>query len=105
MFKTDPYNNIKINEGDFGVILPITVTGLKDGENVRFVIKKNDENEEKILTKDFEVQSGKVNFQLTEEETKKLPQGKYLYDALQYKENILKNTICVDKQFKVEEGA
>lgn len=105
MFKVDDFDNIKINEGDFGVILPITVTGLKDGESVKFVIKKSDESEEKILTKDFPVESSKINFQLTKEETEKLPQGEYLYDALQYKENVLKNTICVDKQFKVEEGA
>ena len=104
MFKVDAYDNIKINEGDFGVILPITVAGLKDGENVRFVIKKRDENEEVILTKDFQVESSKINFQLTKEETKKLLEGNYLYDALQYKEDVLKNTICVDKKFNVEEG-
>ena len=105
MFKPDDFKNITINEGDFGVILPITVTGLKDGENIMFIIKKCDENESEVLRKDFPIESGKINFVLSEEDTKKLPQGKYIYDALQYKEGVLKNTIFVDKQFNVEEGA
>ena len=104
MFKVNDYEKITINEGDFGIILPIGFSDFLDGDTVTVIIKDRKDESIKLLNKDFIVQNGKISFSLTEEETSRLKKGTYLYGIRQYRESTLKNTIATDNIFEVEEG-
>lgn len=106
MFKTKSNSKkITMNEGDFGIILPISFSDMNDGATIKFIIKKQDEAETEVLNLNFTVSSNKIEFQLTKAETEKLVKGDYLYDIKQYEEGTLQNTLLVDEKFIVEEGA
>lgn len=105
MFKVDNYKKITMNEGDFGLILPISFGDFADGDTITVIIKDKEDEIIKILNKDFIVADGKINFVLTKEESDKLKKGTYLYDIKQERANELKNTIATDNTFEVEEGA
>ena len=93
-------NDIMMAEGDFGIELPLKITGftLATGDSVAIVIKKAP-NGEVILTKTFDtVTQNTVKLELTEAESALLPPGKYFYrlDAYQegnYKNNLIKSAI------------
>ena len=106
MFKTKANNTkISMNEGDFGLVLPISFSKLEDGAMIKIIIKKQDEEETEVLNLDFTATDNKIDFELTEEQTKKLHEGDYFYDVKQYKEGVFQNTLLVDGIFIVEEGA
>lgn len=106
MFKTKPNNKkITMNEGDFGIVLPISFSDMEDGATIKVIIKEQNEEETEVLNLDFTVSSNKIEFQLKKNETAKLHKGEYLYDMMQYEEGTLQNTLLVDEKFIVEEGA
>lgn len=105
MFRVGDKNEIIINEGDFGITLPIKFSNIPDNDRIIFKIKEKNEEENEILRLNFTVENGEISFMLTEEQSQLLNRGKYLYDVFQYEENVLKNTISVDTLFIVEEGA
>ena len=105
MFKVDNYNKITMNEGDFGIILPISFTDFLDGDRITVIIKDRNNEDKQLLNKDFMVTNKKINFEMTEEETDSIKQGSYLYDIKQYRKGELRNTIAIDNIFEVEEGA
>lgn len=79
---------IKMTEGDYGIILPIKIKGATFGSDDRIQItikaKKNDENA--ILSKSFEISNDNIiNIMLTEAETNQLPIGNYVYSLDWYK--------------------
>lgn len=104
MFKVENNNKIKMNEGDFGLTLPIGFTEFLDGDSITVIIKDRKDENIKLLNKNFIVQNNKIDFILTEEETSKLKKGTYLYGIKQYRVGQLKNTIATDNIFEVEEG-
>ena len=104
MFKVDDYKKISMNEGDFGIILPISFSDFLDGDRITVIIKDRKDENKRLLNKDFMVTDGKIDFVLTEEETDDIKQGSYLYDIRQHRKGELRNTIAIDNIFEVEEG-
>ena len=74
-------NALQMTEGDFGVKLPITVSGLTLTENDQIsVIIKDSMNGDTILEKTFSnIQDNTINFELTSSESELLPVGSYVY--------------------------
>lgn len=75
---------LKMAEGDWGIALPIKISGVTLGANdsVRITIKSsiNGVADTAILTKDYSGITGNtVNLELTEDESELLPIGVYLY--------------------------
>lgn len=104
MFKVDENTKrITINEGDFGIILPITFNGdVLDTDTINFIIRDREEKE--IINKPFNPSGKILNLQFTKEESKKLPKGQYFYGMKQFRDTILVNSVAVKKIFIVEEG-
>ena len=80
-------NDLKMAEGDYGVALPIKISGMtfSASDRVRLVIKKK-VNGDTILTKEFtNIQQSTISLELTAEESALLPIGDYVYrlDAYQ----------------------
>ena len=73
-------NDLKIAEGDWGVKLPITVSGItfSSSDVLSFVFKKG-MNGDIVLTKVYTPDQNTVNFELTEAETALFPVGTYVY--------------------------
>lgn len=74
-------NNIQMCEGDFGVRLPITITGptFSTADTVKLTIKTA-VNGDTILEKDFsDISQNTVNLILTATESALLPVGNYVY--------------------------
>ncbi len=103
MFKVnDNTKQISMIQNDFGEILPITVHNVLSTDILRFIIYKEDKN---IIVKDFNVDENNIlNFQLTEEESKKLDVGYYNYAIKQYRDTTLVDTLEVGNGFIVNEG-
>lgn len=75
---------LKMAEGDWGIALPIKISGVTLGANdsVRITIKSsiNGMADTAILTKDYSgITDNTVNLELTEDESELLPIGVYLY--------------------------
>lgn len=86
-------NSLKMAEGDFGIILPVTVKGttLASGDSLRFTFKDK-KNGTEILTKEYpNIEDNTVDLVLTETESLKLPVGKYVYSVDWYQEG---NFMC-----------
>ena len=109
MFKTQKTGpkqfKITMNEGDFGIVLPISFSNIQDGETIKVIIKEKSKEETKILDLDFTTSSNKIDFQLTKDETAKLNKGRYLFDMKHYRDDTLQNTLLVDNDYIVDEGA
>lgn len=70
-----------MTEGDFGIELPITMTGTTFAaeDSVKLTIK-DAINGNTLLEKDFSnIQNNTINFELTREESEQLPVGSYVY--------------------------
>ena len=100
-------NTIEMTEGDYGVDLPITVSGvtLASGDTVKFAVKTIP-NGETIIEKTFSTfQNNTVNLSLTEQETELLSVGNYVYVLDWYQnENFMCNLIR-NARFKVDDKA
>lgn len=74
-------NDLRMTEGDFGVELPIKVSGTTFAlsDEIKFTLK-NRMNGDELLTKTFSnIADNTINLELTEEESDKLEVGTYLY--------------------------
>lgn len=73
-------NNIQMAEGDFGIALPVTVSGvtLSAQDTLRFVFKRM-RNVETILTKEYVPIDGTAPLEFTEEESALFRVGEYVY--------------------------
>ena len=74
-------NNLQMCEGDFGLKLPITITGPTFAQNdeIKLVVKTS-VNGNTILSKTFtSISQNTINFEITEAESALLPVGKYVY--------------------------
>lgn len=104
MFKIDK-KNIRMNEGDFGLKLPMTITNVLETDDLMFNIKTCDGSD--VLSKKLTYNSTtkKYELELTEEESNKLEKKRYRYSILQLRDGALQNTIVTDLTFEVISGA
>lgn len=97
--------NLQMTEGDFGVELPITVSGVTLGaqDSVKFTLKAAP-NGETILTKDFSnIQQNTVQLIFTENETPQV--GAYVYSLDWYQLGTFMCNIIPCAAFKVVDKA
>lgn len=94
-------NSLTMTEGDFGVALPVSVTGaaFTDGDTIRFTFKQV-ANGAVILKKDFPAASP-VSLVLTAQESAKFPVGTYVYSLDWYREGSYMCNIIPSAGFKV----
>lgn len=98
MFKIQG-KNIIMNKGDFGIKLPITITNVLETDILKINIYDISGS---IIEKNLLLEENKYIFELTKEETNLLDQKDYMYEILQYRGEILQNTINKNSLFKVE---
>ena len=108
MFKTDEEKKrIEMTEGDFGIVLPISVSGIELTKNDKFSLKIYKEKDgEPIIEKIFEnIENNTLELQFTEEESKKLEIGDYYYDLDWYQEECFLSNILANRKFTVKDKA
>lgn len=85
-------NRLIMTEGDYGVELPVTITGvtLDANDSLRFSFVDSEGN--LILEKDYsEIVDNEVALSFTEEESAQLPAGAYAYSIDWYQDS---NFLC-----------
>lgn len=90
-------------EGDFGVQLPMTVSGVTfdAGDEVKLIIKTA-KNGTPIIEKTFSnISENTINFELTEEESALLPPGTYFYLLDWYEEGVFLCNVLPEATLKV----
>ena len=95
--------NISMAEGDYGIALPIKVTGATfgAGDEMRMKIAKGSAE---ILSKVFTtITNNTVDLELTEEESALLPIGVYAYSLDWYQDGVFMCNIIPISTFKVED--
>ena len=100
-------NDLKMTEGDFGLQLPITISGttLTASDEILFTLKDR-LNGETILTKTFDnISQNTINLTITEAETDDLPVGSYVYSLDWYQDGAFMCNIIPCAVFKVVEKA
>lgn len=98
MFKIQG-KDIQMNQGDFGIELPMTISNVLSGDKIEFEIYESNKNN--IIKKTLTYRNERFIFVLTEEETEKLREKVYLYRVIQYRDEVLQNTINEDSLFEV----
>ena len=96
-------NDIKMTEGDFGLQIPINLTGGTISTSDEFKILINDSQDQTtIIEKDYNnVQNNKILFELTEAEAALLPVGSYLWGLDWYQSGAFLDNIIPMSSFKV----
>ena len=100
-------NNLKMAEGDFGIALPITITGptFTSSDAVKLTIKDKN-NGSVLLEKDFSnISQNTVSLELTSAETALLPVGGYVYSLDWYQLGHFMCNIILSARFEVEDKA
>ena len=99
--------DLKMVEGDWGIQLPIEISGTTFSENdaVKFTLK-DEINGETILTKTFtNISQNTVNLELTEAESALVPVGTYVYSLDWYQNGAFMCNIIPLGMFKVVDKA
>ena len=102
MWKVNAYT-LLMTEGDFGVELPITISGttLAASDSVKLTIKKSVDGDV-VLDKTFtNISNNTFNLVLTEAETALLPVGTYVYVLDWYQSGTFMCNIIERADFKV----
>ena len=97
--------DIKMCEGDFGITLPITISGatFADEDTVKLTIKSG---EETSVAKEFSnISQNKIDLTLTEAESELLPVGSYVYTLDWYKNGAFLCNIIPRAAFMVVDKA
>ena len=99
--------NLTMTEGDFGLQLPVTITGTQFAQDDEIKITIKDQlNGTVILEKVFtDIQKNTVTLELTEEESALFPVGQYVYSLDWYQDGAFMCNIIRLAQFKVVEKA
>lgn len=95
--------NIEMTEGDFGISLPIVISGVTLGANdsILFALKR-EHSTRAVLSKEFDsISANTVNLVLTEEESDALPVGVYVYNLDWYQDGEFMCNIINGAKFKV----
>lgn len=99
--------NLEMTEEDYGIELPITVTGIDfgDGDTLRFTFKAS-VNGEILLVKEFNnIIDNTVNLVFTEEESALFPVGSYVYNLDWYQLGVMMCNIIKSASLRVVEKA
>lgn len=99
--------DLKMCEGDFGLILPVTISGatFSAQDEVKMTIKDG-MNGEVVIEKTFgNITGNTVNLEITEAETELLPVGAYVYSLDWFQDGAFMCNIIPSAQFKVVEKA
>lgn len=99
--------NLQMTEGDYGIELPINITGIDFGENdtLRFTFKTA-VNGETILEKEFNnIVDNTVNLVFDDTETQLFPVGSYVYNLDWYQSGVMMCNIIASALLKVVEKA
>lgn len=100
-------NTLQMAEGDWGISLPVTISGttFTANDEVKLTIK-DAMNGREILARDFDsIQDNTVNLSLTEAETALLPVGEYVYSLDWYQDGAFMCNIIPVAGFKVVDKA
>lgn len=99
--------NITMTEGDFGVALPVTISGtdFSEGDSVKITIKDKANGTTKLEKTFSDIQNNTVNLELTESESELFPPGAYIYTLDWYKESVFMCNIIREALFKVVDKA
>ena len=98
-------NDLKMTEGDYGLQLPVTISGttFTASDEVMFTLKDR-VNGSTILTKTFaNIEDNTFNLELTEAESAQLSVGKYVYSLDWYQNGNFMCNIVPVASFKVGE--
>lgn len=100
-------NSIQMTEGDFGIQLPITITGpsFTADDEIKLTIK-DAINGTTVLEKDFsDIQNNTIRLELTREESELIPVGGYVYSLDWFQTGHFLCNIIPASSFKVVEKA
>lgn len=105
MFRVDDLS-ITMYEGDFGEILPITITkgNIQIGDIFKFFIKNGSFNNIIDKTIPCDINNKELTFSLTQEESNLLQKGIYIWGIKQYRNTILIDTLTANNLFEVVRG-
>ena len=95
--------DLKMTEGDFGLELPITISGatFANNDEVKLIIK-DEKNGNTVITKTFaDITDNTVNLEITEEETALLKVGSFVYSLDWYQDGAFMCNIIPCAFFKV----
>lgn len=100
-------NNLQMCEGDFGLQLPIKITGptFTEHDEVKIVVKKA-VNGDTLFTKTYgNIAQNTIAFEVTAEESAKLPVGEYVYSLDWYQDGAFLCNIIPAATLKVVDKA
>lgn len=100
-------NELRMTEGDYGVQLPITVSGttFTANDEIKFVLKTG-MNGEQLLEKIFpNITDNTVNLELTASESARLRVGTYVYFLDWYQNGVFLCNIIPSALFRVVDKA
>ena len=100
-------NNIKMAEGDYGIQLPVKVSGvtLTASDSLRFTFKTA-QNGDEVLVKEFDnITDNTVNLEFTEAESALFPVGSYVYSLDWYQNGLFMCNIIPVAGLKVVDKA
>lgn len=101
-------NSIEMAVGDFGISLPITVSGatIAAGDEMRMTVRATTGNQGVVLTKTFSnILQNTIHLVLTETESALLPPGRYVYALDWYKNSVFLCNVIPRSYLIVEEKA
>lgn len=99
-------NNLQMAEGDYGLTLPITISGteLSTADTIKLTIKRT-RNGDTVIEKAMTPTDNTVNFTITAAETALLPVGAYVYSLDWYQNGIFLCNLIPSAIFKVVDKA
>lgn len=99
--------NLSMAEGDFGIALPIEISGVALGQQDSIKITfKTAVNGDEVLAKEFDgIVDNTISLELTEEETELLPVGSYVYGLDWYQSGNFMCNIIPSASIKVVDKA
>lgn len=94
---------IKMVEGDFGLPLPITVTGTTISNDETIKITINNMEKEEIFSQEYkDIKNNTFDLIFTEEQSKELKEGMYTYSIDWFKGTTFLGNIVNGEMFEVE---
>jgi hypothetical protein len=98
---------IKMVEGEYGVDLPLTITGatLTANDEIRLTIKRGRQGNVAVEKSYSDIQDNTINVRLTESESSALRVGKYQYSLAWYQEGFFLCYLIEKGLFEVVDAA
>lgn len=100
MWKTSNAN-ISMTVGDYGIDLPITVTGVQFGENDAIRFRVADGSDERLNKVFDHISDNTFNVKLTKADSDALPVGQYRYALDWFRDHVFMCNIIPSGEFKV----